>query len=199
MTAGRACRLLVVSGLPGTGKTTLAKKLVRELQAVYLRVDVVETPLTRVGIDVGPLGYEIVSELAASNLGMGLSVLVDLVNPLPITRRIWTDMSTELGVGLVVFECQVPDADEHRRRVEARLPDLPGQVLPTWPDVLAREYVPWDEDRDGPRVLVDMTDSEAGVRLALEAMALKALRAELGGVPFQRVKRSVRSTLWPRW
>lgn len=88
MTAGRAGRLLVVSGLPGTGKTALAKTLVREVQAAYLRVDVVEPLLIRAVIDVGLLGYEIVRELALSNLAMGRSVVVDLVNPLPITRRI---------------------------------------------------------------------------------------------------------------
>lgn len=71
--------------------------LEREQRAVYLRVDVLETPLTRARIDVGPLGYEIVRELAASNLAMGLPVVVDLVNPLPATRRIWTDLLTELG------------------------------------------------------------------------------------------------------
>lgn len=160
-------RLLVVSGLPGTGKTTLAKRLAQELHAVYLRVDVVENPLIRAGIDVGPLGYEIVRELAASNLALGSRVVVDLVNPLPITRRIWTDLAAELDAGLVVFECEIPDTDEHRRRVETRLPDLPDQVLPTWSDVLTREYVPWDELRDGRRILVDMTDPDAAMLQAL--------------------------------
>lgn len=97
-----------------------------ELEAVYLRVDVVETPLVRAGVDVGPLGYEIVRELAASNLAAGTVLVVDLVNPLPITRQMWTHLAAEQGVPLVVFECHVPDAAEHRRRVEARLPDLVG-------------------------------------------------------------------------
>ncbi|NIK79967.1 putative kinase [Paenibacillus castaneae] len=34
--------LYIFSGLPGTGKSTLSSALARELQATYLRVDVVE-------------------------------------------------------------------------------------------------------------------------------------------------------------
>lgn len=78
--------LIVVSGLPGTGKTTLATALAGHLRAAYLRVDAMETPLVKAGIDVGPLGYEIVRQLAASNLTIGTTTAVDLVNPLPVTR-----------------------------------------------------------------------------------------------------------------
>ena len=45
--------LLVLSGLPGVGKTTLARRVVPSLNCVYLRVDEVEAPLIRSNIDVG--------------------------------------------------------------------------------------------------------------------------------------------------
>ena len=163
-------RLIVVGGLPGTGKTTLCRALIGELAAVYLRVDVVETPLINAGIDVGPLGYEVVRELARANLTRGAQVVVDLVNPLPVTRRMWTGLASDLDVPLVVFECVLRDREEHRRRVEARVPDLPGQVVPTWGDVVAREYATWDDARDGPRVRIDMSDADRGLRAAREAL-----------------------------
>lgn len=43
-----------------------------------------ETPIHRVRIDVGPLGYQVVRELAASHLALGGLVVVDLVHLLPI-------------------------------------------------------------------------------------------------------------------
>lgn len=160
-------RLIVVSGLPGTGKTTLAQELCRRIRAVYLRVDAVETPLFTAGIEVGPLGYEVVRELARSNLSLGTEVVVDLVNPLPVTRRMWVDLALDLDVPLTFLECMVADPAEHRRRVETRTADLPGQQVPTWDEVIGREYLPWDEGRDGPRIVIDTTDSDDAIGCAL--------------------------------
>lgn len=159
--------LIVVAGPPGTGKTTLATALAEHLRAAYLRVDVVETPLMRAGIDVGPLGYEIVQQLAASNLAIDTTTVVDLVNPLPETREMWPALVAGTDAELVVFECVLRDVDEHRRRVEGRVPDLPGQVVPTWQDVVEREYVPWDEQRDGARYVIDTSDAASAVAQAL--------------------------------
>lgn len=175
-----AARLIVVGGLPGTGKTTLSRMLVPELRAAYLRVDVVETPLQRAGISVGVLGYEMVREVARSNLELGVSVVVDLVNPVPGTRQIWRGLAADTDSDLVVFECYLPDASEHRRRVKARKPDLDGQVLPTWAEVAGREYSPWDDSRDGVRCPVDMTDPLVGLQTARTALNSQGLLAPLG-------------------
>jgi hypothetical protein len=43
------------------------------------------------------------------------------------------------------------DVVEHRRRVESRQPDIDGHQLPTWTDVVSRDYRPWDT----PRIIVD--------------------------------------------
>ena len=39
--------LVVIAGLPATGKTTLARPLARELRAAYLRIDTIETAILR--------------------------------------------------------------------------------------------------------------------------------------------------------
>lgn len=47
---------------------------------------------------------------------------------------------------IVELELVCSDAEEHRRRIESRLPDWPGQRLPRWADVTARVVEAWDCD-----------------------------------------------------
>lgn len=42
--------LIVFSGLPGTGKTTLARDLASRAGAVYLRVDTIEQAIRNAGV-----------------------------------------------------------------------------------------------------------------------------------------------------
>ena len=52
--------LIIFGGLPGVGKTTLAKAVAREWEAVYLRVDTIEQALRfseALQGEVGPAGY----------------------------------------------------------------------------------------------------------------------------------------------
>lgn len=163
-------RLIVVCGLPGTGKTTLAGTLASHVGAAYPRVDVIEAPLRRAGIDVGGLGYEIVREVAVSNLLQGTGVVVDPVDPWPATRAMWRDAADRADAELVRFECVVPDPREHRRRVEERSSGIPGLVVPTWRDVTTRDYAPWDDARDGERTVLDTTDGGDALRRALAVL-----------------------------
>jgi predicted kinase len=54
-------KLIVFGGLPGTGKTTLAREVAEEHSATYLRIDTIEQALRSSGVlvgdDVGPAGY----------------------------------------------------------------------------------------------------------------------------------------------
>lgn len=155
--------LTVVSGRPGTGKTTLARELTRSRRSCYLRVDAAETALARSGLAVGAEGYAVIHELAVSNLLLGIDVVVDAVNPVPEARAGWRDAAARGDAGLVQVETWLPEADEHRRRVEARTPDMPGQLVPSWEEVVRQPWVPWDEVRDGPRALVATRDSGAAL------------------------------------
>jgi predicted kinase len=146
--------LIIFGGLPGTGKTTLARALAARLGAMYLRVDTIEQSLRDSSAFAGPMdeaGYRIAYALARENLRLGRTVIADSVNPILITRRAWRAAASDAAADTVEIEVVCGDVAEHRRRVESRQPDIPGLLLPTWQDVITREYEAWD----GPHITVD--------------------------------------------
>ena len=136
--------LIALGGLPGVGKSTLAASLARRVGAVHLRIDTIEQAMRNVGFEVsGPEGYLAARDLAEDNLRIGHTVIVDSVNPLPITRDYWRETAARLTVELVEIEVVCSDRSQHRVRVESRVTEIPGLVLPTWQQVLDRHYEPW--------------------------------------------------------
>lgn len=146
--------LIAFAGLPGVGKSSLATRVGAALSAPVLPVDPVERALARYGLvgDVpGMAAYGAVAGLAEVQLGLGLSVVVDAVNPVASARGLWHDLAERAKVPLRVIEVHCGDEAEHRRRVEARRTTEPH--LPTWEQTLLRraEYEPFI----GPRLVVD--------------------------------------------
>ena len=162
--------LYVTSGVPGTGKSTLARQLARHLGAAYLRVDTIEAALLEHGLTATVEGYAVCYALALDNLRLGHAVVVDVVNPLAVTREMWAGVAQEADVRLVDIEVICSDAAQHRQRVEARRDDPANRVgewiPPTWEAVhaSAQDFEPWST----PRVVVDTAGrSEAQAFAAL--------------------------------
>ena len=139
--------LIVLSGLPGVGKTTIARELARATGAVHLRIDSIEQALRRAGYRVEGEGYDVAYAVAEDNLRAGRTVIADCVNPWPLTRGAWRSVAERAGVAALDVEIVCSDTAEHRRRVEGREPDIAGHALPTWHDVVERDYHDWDRDR----------------------------------------------------
>lgn len=138
--------LVVFSGLPGTGKTTVARGVATRLGAVFLRIDVIEQAIRAGGAGpVGPAGYAVANAVAESNLVLGRAVVADCVNPVRASRVGWQAVAARAAARLVDIHLVCTDAAEHRRRVEGRRPDIPGHVLPTWDQVVRHEFEAWEE------------------------------------------------------
>ena len=147
--ASAATVLVILGGLPGVGKTTVARAVARRLQAAHVRIDSVETAIARSEDFTSPVivaGYEVGYAVAADQLALGLSVVADSVNPLAITRAAWLGVAAVAGVPAVQVEVVCSDVAQHRNRVESRVTDVPGLTLPTWAAVQARDYEPWEPD-----------------------------------------------------
>jgi len=141
--------LVVFGGLPGTGKTTLAREVARRTGALHLRIDTIEQAIlasAQLHGEVGVAGYAVALALARENLAAGQTVIADAVNPVPESRQAWRDLAAKLSVPLIEVETLCSDATEHRRRAETRAADIAGLVNPTWDDIVGRCYVPWTED-----------------------------------------------------
>lgn len=140
--------LVVLSGLPGVGKTAVARAVCSRLGAAHLRVDTVEQTLLRGGLpeeDLAAQGYTALYGVAQDQLAVGLSVVADLVNGIAVVREAWDQVAAVAGARAlrVVLECS--DEQAHRQRVEGRAADIEGHRLPTWDEVREREFEPWGD------------------------------------------------------
>jgi predicted kinase len=124
-----------------------------------------------VGWKVEGEGYRVAYAVAEDNLRLGLSVVADCVNPWPLTRTEWRAVAKRAGVRAVSVEVVCSDAAEHKRRVDSRSADIEGHRLPTWSEVLERDYRPWD----GDRVVIDTArlDVRESVRTILDSLLLR--------------------------
>jgi len=137
-----------MSGLPGTGKSTLSQYIAKRYNALYLRIDTVEQALRDLcDFDVKGEGYRLSYRIAGDNLKLGLSVVADSCNPWNLTRKEWEKVAEDSDANFINIEVVCLDRDEHRKRIETRISEVENLKLPSWEDVLNRDYHPWTTQR----------------------------------------------------
>ena len=138
--------LVIFGGLPGTGKTTIARELALQIGATYVRIDSIEQAIREspgVTQPVNEEGYRVAYAIAEDNLRLGRIVISDSVNPIQLSRDAWLDVARRAHARAAEVEVTCSDAQFHRQRVESRTSDIAGLKLPTWQKVVTREYEPW--------------------------------------------------------
>jgi predicted kinase len=166
--------LIVIAGLPGSGKSTMAGDLGRALNCAVLGVDQAEAAMWRAGVSPsGPThhaAYLVVGALAAEQLALGHDVIVDAVNGPEPARAQWRDLASQTGAELKFIVVECGDDRVYRDRVERRTRDIEGFPEPTWEGVLRRraDFPPWTDER----LTVDSLNSRgANLRAALEYLS----------------------------
>ena len=116
--------LVVMTGLPCSGKSSVARAVARSTPAAYLSVDPVHGALDAFGIDewdpIGKAPYAVVRRLAEVQLKVGVSAVVDAVNPFESIRSDYRHLAADQNADCVVVSTTCSDAVLHQRRVATR-------------------------------------------------------------------------------
>ena len=163
--------LVVVSGLPGSGKSALADGIGLALRAPVLSVDPIESAILRAGVtgsfETGLAAYLVAEACADAFLAAGLDVVVDAVSSVEPAREQWRGLAARHGAALRVIVCSL-DPSVSLARLSGRtrglaLPEPTGADL----DARAAEWTPWPE----PHLLLDsLQPPEANLDRALASL-----------------------------
>jgi predicted kinase len=115
--------LCQLSGIPGAGKSFMAKKIAALFPAAILDLDVVKTSIMTSfddGIDfkfAGKVAYDVIFSLADHHLGCGLSVVIDTPCAYPAIPQRGRAIAARHGAAYKMMECSVRDVAviNHRR------------------------------------------------------------------------------------
>jgi predicted kinase len=135
--------LVVMAGLPGSGKSTIGEITAGRIGATLISVDPIEVSILRAGIDsdqpTGLAAYLVAETLAEQVLVSGRSVVVDAVNAVEPARLQWRDLAERCGVKLNVVETVCSDDELHRDRLGKRDVPISGHAV----EQSIEEYDEW--------------------------------------------------------
>ena len=162
--------LIVVGGLPGTGKSTLADGMAARLDVPVFNKDWIEASLRRDGVtrerNSWRVAEHLLTTLADQQLRRRQSAILDTVARPTESRAAWRSVADAAGARFRLIQCVCTDVAVHRRRVLGRTRGIPDWDELTWSDVenVRARSAPWPE----PHLVLDaMRPSDENLAAAL--------------------------------
>jgi predicted kinase len=139
--------LILISGLPGTGKTRLSLALARRLRLPLLAKDRLQANLRRQGLAgrEGAAGYHLLLDLAEQQLEVGAGAILDAVFPMSGYREAARSMAARHDAPFRAVACYCSDETMWKERTGDREAYVPHWSPVGWADVLRLRpvYEPW--------------------------------------------------------
>ncbi len=169
-------KIIIVCGLPGAGKSTIAEGIAKKLNITLLSVDPIESAIIKAGVPrnfaTGLAAYLVVETIAVENLQQGNPIIIDAVSGVSEAKQMWRNLAQKFNTELIIIECICSDEETYQQRIANRVRRIHGISEVTWADVLKRkaEYTAWAE----PLLVIDSLDSiKSNLAKALDYIATK--------------------------
>ncbi len=150
--------LVIFSGLPGTGKSTLANQLARKLRWPLLRIDdVIGDVPEDAGISFWDSKVRILLDLVNTQLELGLDVIVDSVF-MNMDRQHAKELARKYQTRFLPIYVFVSDEKIWEQRVTTRYNELNNKDVATWERIQHQRehFAVWES---GTALFVDSVDS----------------------------------------
>ncbi len=185
--------IFLISGVTGTGKSTLAAELARHCSAVHISSDLVRKSLAGIGPQehryepfmqgiyspqFSSMTYQAMLASAKEHLLKGESVILDGTFRKSGDRGLAAGMARDMGQELWIIECRVEEA-EARRRLQRRMEDGSSESDGRWElyHHQLEQWEPVDEVAPDHHIILDTAGSpEETLRSLLQRLYYPLLR-----------------------
>lgn len=160
--------IIIIGGVSGTGKSTLAKELSKALSIPAFSKDELEAAVSRKGLcnnkDTKNVGYEILFTLVKNQIENNNSAIIDFIASKQRVKELWPGL---LSSNFKYIECTCSNLDIHKQRIESRNRHISGWYELTWNDVLKtkKAFQPLQENH---LILDSMDDLDDNIDKAIK-------------------------------